>query len=393
MNCSKTKEKSKTKLLPYYVYTIPPLFLVLFGLLNATFLSYSHYQNYSDPTYSSFCSISKTINCDTVAQSPWSIFASLPVAYWGLLGYFFLLILLIPASTIQKLSFLWTPVFLLSCVYSILSILLGYISANKINAYCILCIFSSIVNFSVLYYSWLIQRRFCSNSTTNNLRQSLSYLKGNRALLMPSLLVVTTFVTTWIMIHPYWLYTNALPDKDNVPSGITENFHPWIGAENPVITIHEYSDYMCFQCAKTHAQLRNIVADKPTKIRLVHHHYPLDHEYNPIIVKDPFHIGSGKMSLMAIHAATQGKFWEMNDTLYELARSREPFNTKFLSEKTGISSGELVAALSEPSYRKVLNRDIKDGMKKRIMSTPTFLIKETLYSGYIPPEILQDALK
>lgn len=379
--------------LPYYVYTIPPLLFVIFGLIDSTFLAYTHYQNYTASSYSSFCSISKAINCDTVAQSPWSIFANLPIAYWGLLGYFLLLIVLIPAATIQKRSFLWTPVFLLSGLYSAVSILLGYISANKINAYCILCIFSSIVNFSVLYYSWLIQRRFGSNSTIKNLKQSLSYLKFNRILQLSTLLVTLTFITTWVMIHPYWLYANTLPDKDNISSGITEDFHPWIGADDPQLTIHEYTDYMCFQCAKTHAQLRNIVADNPTKIRLVHHHYPLDHEYNPVVVKDPFHVGSGKMSLMAIHALTQGKFWEMNDTLYELARSKKPFNTNFLSEKTDISSGELVAALSETSYRKVLTRDIKDGMKKRIMSTPTFLIKETLYTGFIPPEILQDALK
>lgn len=87
----------KQKTLPYRVYTVPILILAAIGIAASAYLALSHYRNYTDIGYSSFCAISKSINCDTVSQSPWSILLGLPVALWGVLGYtifFFLLYLL-----------------------------------------------------------------------------------------------------------------------------------------------------------------------------------------------------------------------------------------------------------------------------------------------------------
>ncbi|MCI5119290.1 MAG: vitamin K epoxide reductase, partial [Candidatus Electrothrix sp. LOE1_4_5] len=68
-------------------YWLAALFFATAGLLIALYSAHSHYQNYTDPLYSSFCAISKSINCDTVAQSPWSIMFNIPVAWWGVLFY------------------------------------------------------------------------------------------------------------------------------------------------------------------------------------------------------------------------------------------------------------------------------------------------------------------
>ena len=47
--------------------------------------------------------------------------------------------------------------------------------------------------------------------------------------------------------------------------------------------------------AKTHGQ--KLINRYPDRIRLVHHHFPMDHQYNPI-VQDPFHEGAGSMALV-----------------------------------------------------------------------------------------------
>ncbi|MBU3949567.1 MAG: hypothetical protein KJ826_15285 [Proteobacteria bacterium] len=44
---------------------------------------------YTDIGYESFCAISKAINCDTVSQSPYSVFLGVPLAIWGVAGYCF----------------------------------------------------------------------------------------------------------------------------------------------------------------------------------------------------------------------------------------------------------------------------------------------------------------
>ena len=64
------------------------------GLVDSIYLSVSHYRNYVDIGYSSFCAISRAINCDTVSQSPYAIFLGMPVPVWGVIGYIFVLLLI-----------------------------------------------------------------------------------------------------------------------------------------------------------------------------------------------------------------------------------------------------------------------------------------------------------
>ena len=118
------------------------------------------------------------------------------------------------------------------------------------------------------------------------------------------------------MLPPYWRLAPE-PLSREMAYGLTAEGHPWFGAENPEIEIEMYSDYQCFQCKKMHVYLRKLIAGQQQKIRVIHRHYPMDHEVN-YIVKEPFHIGSGKMALIAIYAASKGKFWEMNDLLFEI---------------------------------------------------------------------------
>ena len=57
----------------------------------------------------------------------------------------------------------------------------------------------------------------------------------------------------------------------------------WIGATKPTVTIYEFSDYQCPHCLRGHEQMRKLLAQYPDKLRLVHRHYPLDHQCNPAI--------------------------------------------------------------------------------------------------------------
>ena len=191
---------------------------------------------------------------------------------------------------------------------------------------------------------------------------------------------------------PYWQIDTSDLFTD-IPTGITENGHPWIGAHNPTLTIEEFSDYQCFHCYKMHFTIRKLIKEHPGKIRLVHRHYPMDHQVNPMVVPTPFHIGSGKMAKFAIYAATKGKFWEMNDLLFKLGRTKQPFNTRYFREATGLSPKELTASISDPKIDHLLKFDIFVGLKKRIMATPTFLIDEAVYVGYIPTEIILEGIK
>lgn len=363
------------------------------GIGNSLYLSYLHYKNHTDISFSSFCALSKSINCDTVSQSGWSIVFGLPLAIWGTIGYILFLIVLLHAKRRYHVRpEVWLFPVVLGLIFSIVSLYLGYVSATKIHAYCILCLLSYIISFLLFFLTFMIAKRLdVAFSLSPVVTAVKDFMRRGLNIAFIIVLICITFAT-YLYLPGYWKYTPA-GAATHVETGITDEGNPWIGSATPAIVIHEYADYQCFQCSKMHQYMRQLIAEYPDKIQLVHHHFPMDHDFNPIVVPQPYHVGSGKMALLAIYAAVKDKFWEMNDALYMVGRTNEAFNTRTLAESTGIPAGELAAALTHPAIRKKLDHDIITGMKLRITGTPTYLINGKTYEGTIPAEILSGILK
>jgi len=385
-------KKKEIKPLPVPVYFWTVVIFALAGLADSVYLSISHYRVYTDIGYTSFCAISRTINCDTVSQSPFSIFLDVPVPVWGIIGYaFFLLWMPLAWSRGMERRRIWTILLLLSLGFSLYSIVLAVITTFYIHSYCIMCILSYGINFFLLYYLWLMRKRFRCESIFKALRQDFDFLGTKKiqvgTIFLPFLIVVG--LTTLFFPH-YW---DTIPTEGSVSllTGVTEDGHPWIGARSPELVITEYADYLCFQCKKMHYYLRKLITKNPDKIRLVHRHFPMDHEYN-FIVKHPFHVGSGKMALFAIHAAAKGKFWQMNDILFGIAGKAQEIDVKDLATQAVLDYPALLGSLNDPKSRQQLKVDIWQGMKLRMTGTPSFLIDGKVYQGQIPPEIFKKVL-
>jgi protein-disulfide isomerase/uncharacterized membrane protein len=373
-----------------YYYTI--IFLTLVGLFSSIYLAYSHYRVYTDIAYKSFCAISKAMNCDTVSQSSYSIFLSLPVPIWGIIGYtFFLLLMPLAKSKGADCKRIWTLLLLISSAFTLYSLILAVISTFYIRSYCMVCILTYAVNLLLLFYTNMTRNRFESEDLIEGFRLDLKHLANKRRY---CLMVFTLFfigvISAKAVLPSYWQFeAPSLPDS--IPTGVTEMGHPWIGAENPKLTITEYTDYQCFQCKKMHFYLRQLIAEHPAKIKLIHRNFPMDHEFNPI-VKDPFHVGSGKLSLIAIFAAGQGKFWQMNDILFSMAGEVKQINIRSLATDVGIDQDALVNSINDQNVRQRLAHDIIDGLKLQIDGTPAYVINGNVYLAQLPPEIIKTAL-
>lgn len=360
--------------------------LCLVGLAAAAYLAVSHYRLHTDVSYSSFCAVSKSINCDTVSQSPYAVLWGLPVALWGVFGYLFLFFLLMASRDRSAHGRrVWTLLFCVTAGFSLYSIALAAVSTFLIESYCILCLALYAVNLLLLFFSWILRRRFNSGPFLRALGDDLRHLSPSsplNALLIAGLMAALVGVKA---VYPaYWLFTPT-PLPARIATGITLDGRPWIGAERPVLEIIEFADYQCFQCKKMYFHLRDLIAKHPEKIRLVHVHYPMDHEFNPV-VNTPFHIGSGKMALLSIYAATEGKFWEVHDLLYQWAGRRQEIDLHELAARTGLAADRLAEAPKRIDFREKLAADIRYGMKHAILATPSYLIKGEVHQGTIPPE-------
>ncbi len=379
------------KPLPFYIYFGTVAALLLAGLFDSIYLSVHHYLVYTDIGYESFCAISRAINCDTVSQSRYSVFLGMPVAIWALFGYFFCILFLPfayhPDACKKRI---WKLLFMISLIYSFISIILAVISTIYIKSYCIICIASYGINFLLVFYSWMTIRRFGEKEgIIAGFKKDFQFIAAKKklflSLFVPSLAI---YILIYIFFPVYWNLTPP-PLSANVPNGITEDGHIWIGGkQNPELVITEFTDYLCFQCKKMHFFLRHLVEKNPGKIRLVHRHYPMDNNYNPI-VKEPFHIGSGEMAILSIYAGSKGKFWEMNDALFGINKKDKSIDIKELAKKTGLDSKELSSAIYNNNIRRALWLDIKDGLKIGITGTPSYVINGKLYVGEIPADVLK----
>lgn len=388
----KVKTKKEIKPLPYEAYFLTVLLLAILGLSDSIYLSISHYRVYTDIGYKSFCALSKSINCDTVSQSPYSIFLNIPVPVWGIVGYtFFLLLLSFAWKQEGEDRPLWSLLFLIALAFSVYSIILAIISTIYIHSYCIMCLFSFGVNFFLLYFTWIIRKRFHIHGVIQSSHRDLAFLWVMRKKSVPIMgIFAICFFSLFFVFPNYWTFSIKEISRE-LPTGITADGHPWIGAENPVLEITEFTDYQCFQCKKMHFFIRNLVGEKPDQIRLIHRHYPMDHQFNPI-VREPFHIGSGSLALLAIHAAKKGKFWELNDLLFDAAVQKGEINVKELSVKIGLDDKDLVAAFFDKDTRTHLDADIRSGLKLGISGTPAYVINGKVYLGQLPDDVLSQVV-
>ena len=118
----------------------------------------------------------------------------------------------------------------------------------------------------------------------------------------------------------------------------------------------------------------------------------MDDKVNPI-VKEPFHVGSAAMSLLAIYAQSKGKFWEMNDILFNTDIKEGTLNAKTLLKEAGVGTGETMPNIYDPGIQVKLLTDIQYGMELGITGTPAYIIEGQLYLGHIPPNYIEKITK
>jgi len=375
---------------PYYFWTV--MIIALIGLFALGYLAISHYRNYTDIGYQSFCAISSAVNCDTVSQSPYSIFLNVPVPIWGIMSHaFFIALLLFVFPGTEDRRRIWTMLMLIAMGFSIYCIILAGISTFLIRSYCIVCILGYAVCFLLLYFTWLIRNRYGSEKIFTAIRLDINHLLSfPKICLSISAGFPLTMLAVFLFLPQYWHLTPpGLPT--DIPRGVTEDGHPWIGAEHPELVITEFADYLCFPCKKNHYYLRRMIQKHPDKIRLVHRHFPMDHVINPIVT-DPYHSGSAVLALLTIYATEKGKFWEVNDLLFDIARKSGDVKLSLVAERTGMDFEGMRQIYQDESLWQKLWDDIRDGLQYEIDATPGYIINGQLYLGHIPPEILRKYL-
>jgi protein-disulfide isomerase len=142
----------------------------------------------------------------------------------------------------------------------------------------------------------------------------------------------------------------------------TDN-RPSRGKADAPITIVEFTDFQCPSCARTQPILEQLLTEYGDKVRLVIRDFPLDRHQNAFIAAQA-----------AEAAKEQGKFWEYSDVLFKNQTALETDKLKEYATQLGLDRGKFDGDLDSGKYADTVRRDMKDGDKLGVDSTPTIFI-------------------
>jgi len=373
------------------------LIIVGFALALALELTRLYVQVRTDPSFESVCALNNKVNCLTVAESGYSAFLGIPVSIWGTAGYLAMIAAcLFSFSRRKQLRASATGVlFGLSLFAVFTSITLFYISEFVIEVVCPYCVATYAANLVLFILVVLMLRADGGFKSFSVLEAGLK--TPFRLILQTAVVPAVLFLLLALPVLGFkTLYSDiqpALPTgPDGLRVGMTEDGHPWIGASQPLLTIMEFTDYECPHCRRAHFRMRGLLPKYNDQIRLVHRHLPLDHKCNEIVTR-PFHKCACQFARYTVCATEQGKFWEMNDYLFNLPRKHDCPGPEEVIRETGLNHEAFNECLDSGRADECIENDIKCCKELGIHATPTYLCEDEKFVGGIKEDEMIERIK
>ena len=154
-----------------------------------------------------------------------------------------------------------------------------------------------------------------------------------------------------------------LPSVDPPVFAVDSNSDRRIGPDLAPITIVEFSDFQCPYCrqgVKILKTLRQLYGDR---IRIVYRDY-----------LGPNHPYALQAAEAARCAGEQGKFWEYHDLLFDRQSAGTGWDFRLLAKELGLQSTAFDSCLHSGRFHDQIAKDLQEGLKLGITSTPTFFI-------------------
>ncbi len=370
------------------------ILLAMIGVLLSIHLTLLHHRVHTDPTYHALCDVGGSLRCGSVALSPYSVFLGTPVSAWGIEAYLVLMALAVWGAIRRRPHPHWPLGALLSmtCLAAIVSLALTYISLVHLQSICLFCNGLHIINAALLFTTVVIIER-SGHSPFQILRIDI---QSARRLPLWSRWAGSFFLVALLtlpsLIPNYW--SDPLFPSLQAETGLTPEGEPWIGAKDPTLTILEFSDYECPHCRHAHWRARGLLNQYPHQIRLIHKHFPLEKDLNPL-VKQPFHRNAFRLSAFVQSAGLQGRFWEANDLILRRLRVSDAasLDLQRLAILLRLDKDQCNESMGSSVVSQRIHKDLQEGLRLGVTGTPTYLIDGVRYEGSIPPQVLEKLLE
>jgi protein-disulfide isomerase len=157
---------------------------------------------------------------------------------------------------------------------------------------------------------------------------------------------------------------------------------PQRGPANARITLVEFSDFQCPYCIAATPELEAILKAYPAQVKLIFKEFPLDsHAQAPLA------------AAAALAANKQAKFWPLYDGMFAQKGRLSRQGILKLAAAAGLDMGRFQADLDSAEIKRAVERDIADGEKINVDSTPTLFIDGQRYNGPITQAAMKPVLE
>ena len=162
---------------------------------------------------------------------------------------------------------------------------------------------------------------------------------------------------------------------------------PALGTAGAPVTIVEFSDFECPECAELAQALRKIQQSNGAKVRVVYRQLPLAH----------LHPSAMKAAEASLCANEQDHFWEFHDALFDRQKELAPAQLKTRAAALKLNADVFNACLDSGKQTANVNLDIDAAYSAGARTTPTIFINGRMMVGNRPAseilEIVEEELR
>jgi protein-disulfide isomerase len=155
------------------------------------------------------------------------------------------------------------------------------------------------------------------------------------------------------------------------------------GPATAPVTLLEYGDYECPYCGAAFPIVKQVQQRLGDQLRFVFRNFPLS----------TVHPHAQQAAEAAETAGTQGKFWEMHDTLFEHQRALDTPSLLQYAQSLGVNVEQFERDLLSQTVAERVREDFLSGIRSGVNGTPTFFINGRRHEGSYDRETLLAALE
>lgn len=152
---------------------------------------------------------------------------------------------------------------------------------------------------------------------------------------------------------------------------------PVQGNEDAKITIVEYSDFQCPYCARAESTIKRLQKAYPGNIKLVYKNFPLSFHGEAFIAAE---------AGLCAHEQSKDYFWSLHDKMFADPKGLKRAGLKSKAFELGMDVAKFEQCMDSKKYYGSVNRDIAEGQKFGVNSTPIFFVNGIIVKGNKPFE-------